>query len=339
MLTLCLIALGGLVTSREAGMAVPDWPRTYGHNMFLFPISLWKGNIFYEHTHRLLASLVGLLTVVLAVWVWRKDARAWLRWLAVAAVLMVITQGIFGGLRVTEKNPDLGIVHATLGQLFFLTMGSIALFLRRGWLAADAVQSAADTHWQLRLRRVYIVATVFVLLQLMLGATMRHQHAGIAVPDFPLAYGQLWPATDSASIANYNQIRDRIVDWRDPAPVTAFQINIHMIHRLMAGVILTAIAFAFWQTRKHTAGGHRLRTIAGTWLALICVQAVLGVFTVLKNKPVDIATLHVVVGALSLGCGTLLCLTTSRALHSTPTRAVGEETRGGFTIAGLPAIS
>ncbi len=305
-LTLCLIGLGGLVTSREAGMAVPDWPRTYGHNMFLFPISLWTGNVFYEHTHRLLASCVGLLTLIQAVLIWRIDARAWLRWLGVAASLMVILQGILGGLRVTEKNPDLGILHAALGQLFFLTMASTALFLSRFWM--NAPEPARCCEPALRLRRIYLVATALILAQLVMGATMRHQHAGIAVPDFPLAYGQIWPSTDGASIAQYNEWRNRLADWRDPLPVTAFQVQVHMIHRLLAIAILAAAAFAFWRTRRLTIPGNRLRWISGAWLGLIITQAALGIFTVLRNKPVDIATLHVVAGALSLGCGTLLVL-------------------------------
>src|SRR6185295_5356358 len=100
--TFLLLGLGGLVTSHEAGLAVPDWPTTYGYNMFFFPFSKWKGGIFYEHTHRLVASLVGFLTVILAVWLWLKEARRWMRRLGTAALLAVILQGILGGLRVTE---------------------------------------------------------------------------------------------------------------------------------------------------------------------------------------------------------------------------------------------
>src|SRR5579859_7642702 len=99
--TFLLIGLGGLVTSHEAGMSVPDWPTTYGYNMFLFPFHLWTGGIFYEHTHRLLASLVGFLTIVLTAWLWVREPRRWLRWLGVSALLAVITQGVLGGLRVT----------------------------------------------------------------------------------------------------------------------------------------------------------------------------------------------------------------------------------------------
>src|SRR6188474_1416204 len=88
--TFPLIFMGGLVTSHGAGMSVPDWPNSYGYNMFLFPPSKWIGGIFYEHTHRLVASWVGLLTIILAVWLWMKDSRSWLRWLGVVALVAVI---------------------------------------------------------------------------------------------------------------------------------------------------------------------------------------------------------------------------------------------------------
>src|SRR5947199_5906941 len=91
--TLALIGIGGLVTSKEAGMSVPDWPTTYGYNMFFFPFSKWVGGIFYEHTHRLMASSVGFLTVILSVWLWLKDARRWMHWLGLWALLAVILQG------------------------------------------------------------------------------------------------------------------------------------------------------------------------------------------------------------------------------------------------------
>src|SRR5436189_3415338 len=94
--TFLLLGLGGLVTSHEAGMAVPDWPTSYGYNMFLFPFAKWwhSGNVFYEHSHRLFASGVGLLTTVLAVWLWLKESRTWVRWLGIAAFLGVVLQGV-----------------------------------------------------------------------------------------------------------------------------------------------------------------------------------------------------------------------------------------------------
>src|SRR6478672_12308722 len=131
--TVVLIGIGGLVTSHGAGMAVPDWPTSYGYNMFLFPISQWVGGIFYEHTHRLVASGVGFLTTILAVWLWMKEERRWLRWLGVFAWLAVCVQGVLGGLRVTLYKQELGIFHATLAQLFLASTCAIAFFLSQTW--------------------------------------------------------------------------------------------------------------------------------------------------------------------------------------------------------------
>ena len=129
--TFCLIWVGGLVTSHGVGMAVPDWPTTYGYNMFFFPFSKWVGGIFYEHSHRLVASGVGLLTVTLCVWLWLKEERRWLRWLGVVALAAVVLQGVLGGLRVTQMKDVIGVFHATLAQLFFGLVSAIALFTSR----------------------------------------------------------------------------------------------------------------------------------------------------------------------------------------------------------------
>ncbi len=131
--TFLLIGLGGLVTSHEAGMSVPDWPTSYGYNMFPFPIKDWVGGIFYEHSHRLLASAVGLLTTILAVWLWLKDPRKWMHWLGIAAFLLVIVQGILGGLRVRLNMDSLGIPHGAIAQIFLVLTCAIALFTSRWW--------------------------------------------------------------------------------------------------------------------------------------------------------------------------------------------------------------
>src|SRR4029079_11442025 len=118
--TALLIFIGGLVTSTESGLSVPDWPTTYGWNMFAFPVSKWVGGIFYEHSHRLLASFVGFLTIVLTVWTWMKESRKWVRWLAAAALATVIMQGILGGLTVKFLLPTpISTAHACLAQTFF----------------------------------------------------------------------------------------------------------------------------------------------------------------------------------------------------------------------------
>src|SRR5206468_12891792 len=98
--TFLLICAGGMVTSTDSGLSVPDWPTTYGQNMFTFPYSKWVGGIFYEHSHRLIASSVGFLTIGLTVWLVIGDRRRWLKWLGVFALLAVIAQGVLGGLTV-----------------------------------------------------------------------------------------------------------------------------------------------------------------------------------------------------------------------------------------------
>src|SRR6478672_12669188 len=132
--TLLLITAGGMVTSTGSGLSVPDWPTTYGWNMFTFPMSKWVGGIRYEHSHRLIASTVGFLTIVLAVWTWRVEPRAWVRKLGFAALGAVILQGVLGGLTVLYfLPPAISISHAGLAQLFFCLTVSIALFTSPGW--------------------------------------------------------------------------------------------------------------------------------------------------------------------------------------------------------------
>src|SRR6186713_2246998 len=113
--TVLLIAAGGMVTSTDSGLSVPDWPTTYGWNMFTFPPSRWVGGIFYEHSHRLIASTVGFLTIVLAGWLWRAESRVWLRRLGVVALAAVILQGILGGVTVLFFLPaPVSTAHAAL---------------------------------------------------------------------------------------------------------------------------------------------------------------------------------------------------------------------------------
>src|SRR5689334_3567905 len=117
--TFPLIFMGGLVTSHGAGMSVPDWPNSYGYNMFLFPPRLWIGGILYEHTHRLMGTLVGMLSIVLCLWAWLYEPRRWVRWLCTGVLGGVIFQGVLGGLRVVMVNVDLAVVHACVAQAFF----------------------------------------------------------------------------------------------------------------------------------------------------------------------------------------------------------------------------
>jgi heme a synthase len=305
--TFCLVWVGGLVTSHGAGMAVPDWPTTYGYNMFFFPISRWVGGALYEHSHRLVASAVGLLTVILTTWLWMKEQRRWLRWLGVIAVVAVILQGLLGGLRVTQMKDVLGVFHATLAQLFFGLICAIALFTSRWWIQAGAEKIPGDVARVLRYAFGFV--TGLIVLQLILGASMRHQHAGLAIPDFPTAYGKVWPAMDGQSVARYNQARTEVVATN---PITAIQIGSQMAHRIVAFLILLSTAWTAGIAHRRLGWPHRLAKLSTGMLGLILLQATLGAATIWTNKAADVATAHVAVGALSLVTGTMLILMTAR---------------------------
>jgi cytochrome c oxidase assembly protein subunit 15 len=167
--TLPLLFIGGLVTSKGAGLAVPDWPTTFGYNMFLYPWSKMIGNIFYEHSHRLFASGVGLLTIALAWVFWFQEPRPWLRRLGIVALVMVILQGVIGGLRVVLLEHTLAIVHAVFAQLFFALTISLAVFTSAQW--RNLPQPIVDGG---RLRRLCALTTGLIYVQAVFGAVLRH---------------------------------------------------------------------------------------------------------------------------------------------------------------------
>lgn len=300
--TLSLISLGGVVTSTESGMTVPDWPNSYGYNMFLFPISLWQGGIFYEHSHRLLGSFVGLLTIVLAVWSQiSPKVDTITRRMAWIAIPLVIFQGILGGLRVELVKDWIGIFHAVVAQCYLVYLAIIAFRI-----SAKSRTSSPDLSAK-AVSRVSAMATflsIAVLLQLTLGATMRHQHQGLAVPDFPAAYGKVWPDTSPASMAEINEIRS----FNDQPEVSTFHVWVHMGHRFFAYFILLAGTFCVFLgiSKKWFDRMNLSKIYPIVWCCLLWSQGLLGVVTVLKNKPADIATLHVIVGAFTLVSVSLL---------------------------------
>ena len=277
--TVLLVLAGSLVTSTGSGLAVPDWPTTYGWNMFTFPPSKWVGGIFYEHGHRLIASTVGFLTIILAAWIWRVDPRPWMKRLGILALVAVITQGVLGGMTVLFFLPDaISTTHAGLAEIFFCMTVAIALFTSRGWIEST---TAADDRL---LRVVASTTTALVYTQIIVGAVMRHSGAGLAIPDFPLMFGGILPDHWSNAIA------------------------IHFAHRVGALIVTTAIL----ATSAHIWYHHRLRPeltrpallIAG----LVIVQVTLGALTVLSRRDVAINSAHVVCGALVLATSLVITL-------------------------------
>ncbi len=295
--TLLLICSGGMVTSKGVGLAVPDWPTTFGYNMFLFPVSKWIGGIFFEHTHRLIASVVGFLTIILAIWLWRGENRQWLRNLGVIAVAAVILQGVLGGLRVTMLKDEIGIFHACLAQAFLGLIVLIALVTTNFWRTLSSV--IVDPRKFAAIRTAAIVITIAIYVQLALGATMRHQHRDLAILDFPTANGGWIPDTGATALAKINAWRDA----RGLSDVDAFQIWLHMAHRFLAFIIaLAVIGFSVrvWRDADHVGPLKRLSIF---WVVLLLCQLTLGAWTIWSNKAADIATTHVAVGATMLSFG------------------------------------
>jgi cytochrome c oxidase assembly protein subunit 15 len=296
--TLFLICSGGMVTSKNVGLAVPDWPTTFGYNMFLFPISRWIGGIFFEHVHRLIASTVGFLTIGLAVWLWRAEPRRWVRNLGYGALAAVIAQGILGGLRVTLLKGEIGIFHACLAQAFLALLVIIAVVSSNAWEQIRAMAAARES--ARRVARVALITTGLIYLQLALGATMRHQHRDLSILDFPLAYGQIVPDVSAQSIARINAWRDA----RALSDVTAFQIWLQMAHRIGAVLVAAGVVTTFvTAVRDNGRLPRALMCSCAIWVCLVFTQLLLGACTIWSNKAADVATAHVAVGATMLAFG------------------------------------
>jgi cytochrome c oxidase assembly protein subunit 15 len=170
--TFLLLIAGALVTSNDAGLSIPDWPLAYGS---LTPPMV--GGIRYEFTHRVIATCIGILTIGLAAWLWKAEKRQWMRWLGLAALGGVIAQGILGGATVlTYQLPAVSAAHATLAQLFFSTVVSIAVFTSAWW---SREQVEADDPGSPRIRTLILWTLAAVFLQLVMGAAFRHKGFGI----------------------------------------------------------------------------------------------------------------------------------------------------------------
>ncbi|HEX5175476.1 MAG TPA: COX15/CtaA family protein [Chthoniobacteraceae bacterium] len=308
--TLLLICSGGMVTSKGAGLAVPDWPTTFGYNMFFFPFSKWVGGIFFEHTHRLIASTVGFLTVILAIWLTLCDVPRWLKRLGWVSLGAVVLQGVLGGLRVTLMAAQIGVFHACLAQAFFALLVLIALALSPPW---QRLRELVVRQNYRSLARGAIFISLIIYGQLALGAAMRHQHRDLSISDFPLAYGQIIPRTDPATLARINEARERLA----LSEVTASQIWLQMAHRFGALVIGISI-FVFWLfVRRNHRGAPLLESLSTFWLLLVLIQIFLGGWTILSNKAADIATMHVAVGAITFVTGVAISAIALRLQHLT----------------------
>jgi cytochrome c oxidase assembly protein subunit 15 len=268
--TLLLVVAGGLVTSRDAGLSVPDWPLSYGQLM-----PPMEGGILYEHGHRMIATTVGLFTIVLLVWLLRVEKRRWMKWLGVAALLAVIVQGVLGGLTVIYLLPWwISSSHACLAQLFFSTTVALAVFTSPWWLRAPA---SVDEDPRYPLRGLSLAAPLCILGQLALGAAARHKAIGSIyhIAGAPLVtFVVLWVSL--RIILHYSQNRE-----------------LRTVALALIGVTLTQVflGIAAYMSRIAYADAVQPMPIMVT-------------FTVL----------HVAVGALTLATGVLLAILVRRNL-------------------------
>lgn len=322
--TFCLIALGGAVTSKGAGLAVPDWPTTYDRAMFAYPLHKLQGGEWWEHTHRMLGSIVGLQVLILAGWVWLTQThRDGLRWLGMASVALVIVQGLMGGLRVTEVSIALAIIHGITGQLFFCCIIAITAATSRWWLnqinTPPAAAPARAGGFKLSL---LLLAVLFV--QLCLGAGVRHTNSGLAIPDFPSHYGGVLPPMSKSALA---QVFAEMPQEEFTQEYSMFQVHLHFGHRLWALIVVAVVVAAVTRVGKHHLDAM-LRRPAAALALMTLTQFALGAIVIWTGRHPEAATAHQALGAAVLGVAALLAMRLGRA--NIPTRA-GQGARAAQT--------
>jgi len=279
--TFLLIIAGGLVTSNDYGLAVPDWPKSYG---------VWMpqmiGGVLYEHGHRMIAASVGFLTIILAFWLLARDTRRWVKVLGFVALLAVILQGVLGGLTVLFLLPTpISVLHATLAQTFFCLLVSIALFISKEWWARpESLERRGGAPG------LFLATTLSIYGQLILGAWMRHSKAALAIPTFPLAFGKIIP------------------------PFASPEIAIHFAHRVGALVAFGLISATLVTAIRHYRNQKRILYPAILLFCLSLAQVTLGAYAVLTATAVPVATAHVAVGAVMLATSVVLALRGYRIL-------------------------
>ncbi|MGD8328644.1 MAG: COX15/CtaA family protein [Acidobacteriota bacterium] len=267
--TFVLVIAGGLVTSTGSGLAVPDWPLSYG---MYFPPMI--GGIFYEHGHRMVAGTVGIMTMILGLWLWRAEPRRWVRRLGAAAVLAVLAQAGLGGLTVIFLLPTaVSVAHAGLAMAFFCITSALALVTSPSWLQPIAREPAGGSP---PLPRLAAITTAVIYMQILIGATVRHTGSGLACPDFPLCNGQLIPS------------------------LTSLGVGLHMLHRVGAVVVACMVIWVYRRVTTRHAAQTRLVVPATIALTLVGVQFLLGALTVWNALAVEPTTAHVGGGALLL---------------------------------------
>ena len=297
--TIFLIFVGGLVTSTGSGLAVPDWPLSYG---MVFPPMV--GGVFYEHGHRMVATVVGFLMLVLAILTAKFEKRTWVRTLAFIGLGAVITQGILGGITVIYFLPLwVSVSHGILAQTFLCITVILAYSFSQERASREHENTTIDSKF------LWSILTLigFIYLQLIVGAIMRHSHSGLAIPDFPTMGGEWWPRFDQTMQNTINRIRFDM----NLEPVTFGQIHIHLAHRVGAMVLLLTLVILNFRGLNTAKNNPLIQQTLFILNTLFVVQIALGIITVLSDKEYHFTSLHVVTGAVVLAWTVLLFLRTA----------------------------
>lgn len=288
--TFLLLLAGGMVTSTGSGLAVPDWPRSFGQWM-----PAMEGGVLYEHGHRMIAATIGLLILIETLWLWRAEPRRGVRTLGWLAAAGVIAQALLGGLTVRLGLPDaVSIAHAALAEVVFGLTVAIAVATSRSW--SEAGERTLDTGVP-TLCSLGIGTAALVYAQILLGAVVRHTGAGLAIPDFPLAFGRVVP------------------------PLGSLPVALHFAHRVGAVVVALAVGWAAARVRRSHGGNPRLLRPTLLLAALVVLQIGLGGWTVLSYKAAWVATAHLGIGALIWATALVLALRARHLLRPAPAPA------------------
>jgi cytochrome c oxidase assembly protein subunit 15 len=275
--TLCLIFVGGLVTSTGSALAVPDWPLAFGK---LIP--KLEGGVRFEYGHRVAAGLVSVLTLGLALWAWRDEPRAWVRKLAFAAFGLVIVQAVLGGITVLLELPLLiAVTHAATAQAFFCLIVTLATVTNPSFPPGPS-EPLATAHPGLA--KLASITTAAIYVQIIIGAVMRHLGAGLAIPDFPLAFGRVIPPLDSGFV---------LINFA------------HRCGALIVAVLVLTLCARVLRSHPHDSWLHRP---AVGLIALLILQITLGAFTIWSGRAVLPTTAHVATGAAVLATSLLLTI-------------------------------
>ncbi|MEM9915648.1 MAG: COX15/CtaA family protein [Planctomycetota bacterium] len=353
--TFVLIAIGGHVTSHEAGMAVPEAFFTGPYWSLIAPLEVWWYDFGrrLEHSHRLKGYLVGSITIAFMIAVLRTQGpRKWVKVLGIGLLVFVIAQGILGILRVALHHESwvtglsFAAVHGVTGQMFFCLTILAAAAVGKHWMTRPTESTAVATNQKndpsiessgggggrhrKTLRVLPLLLIVALLGQLALGSAVRHSKSALAIPDWPMHYGQVMPPMSQADIdaavaavpddQRHEKFALPRVDQAgqlQPGGYADWQVHLHFTHRLGAYLIFAfGIGYAAWLWRTYP-GQPKVLWPATLFAGVLILQVVLGVMTVLTGEHPTLATSHQSVGAILIGTATWLAI----RLHLAPAPA------------------